>query len=171
MGHGTLPISWTLNMDWFEENVGPDIARMLIRVRVELTQDQIVDKDVRPDVLIDYDMLEEQLQTTPASFAFWSMLLAEGKKQVAALERAVKRRRGEAVKELLDEGRKEGVKVRTADVKDLVEADEQLNRLEAKLILAHKTTSKLFAVVDAIRMKSEHLRSLAGFKRQEQRDV
>jgi len=153
------------------DDVGADIAKQLMHIRVQLSKDQVIEKDIRPDVTIDYDMLEEQLQQTPATFAFWSMLLAESKKQVAIFERAIQRRKGEVTKMLLDEAKNDGTKLRGSDVKDLIEADDDLNSLNAQLILANRTQSKLFAVVEAMRMKSEHLRSLAGFKRQELRDA
>ena len=154
---------------WFD-SLNDDIATTLLRVRVELPEGGTVDKDIRPDVVIDYDMLEEQLEETPSAYVFWSMVLAESKKNVATLERIVKRRKGDVTRELLGDAREKGVSLRRADVDDLIEADEKLNELEGRLILANRTLSKLFAVVEAMRMKSDHLRSLAGFKRQEQRD-
>jgi hypothetical protein len=156
--------------NWFEKaDIGEDVARTLFKLRVEV-DGRIVERDFQPDVIIDYENLEEQLDETPALFAFWSSLLAEGKKQSATLERMIKRRKGEVTKHLLQEAREQGVKLRGSDVEDLIETDDDLNKLEAKLIIANKTLSKLFAIVDAVRMKSEHLRSLAGFKRQEQRN-
>lgn len=157
-------------MSWFDDNLGEDIARQLIRVRIDVNG-TMVDRDVRPDVIIDYEVLEDQLVETPQAFLHWGFMLAEAKKNVASLERAIKMRRGQVTKDLLSEARKEGVKLRGSDIQDLIETDEQLSSLEAKMILANRTLSKLFAVVDAIRMKSEHLRSLSGFKKQEMRDV
>lgn len=156
-------------MGWYETNVPEDIAKQLITLRFPV-QDGVVERDFRPDVEIDYDDLVKQLEETPAMFSFWANLLAEVRKQVAVLERKVKRRKGEVTRTLLDEASTKGVKLRRDDVVDLIEADDLLNKFEAELIMANKHLSKLFAITDAIKMKSEHLRSLAGFKRQEQRD-
>lgn len=156
-------------MGWYESNVPEDIAKQLITLRFPV-QDGVVERDFRPDVEIDYDDLVRQLEETPAMFSFWANLLAEVRKQVAVLERKIKRRKGEVTRTLLDEARSKDVKLRGDDVRDLIEADDQLNKFEAELIMANKHLSKLFAITDAIKMKSEHLRSLAGFKRQEQRD-
>jgi hypothetical protein len=156
-------------MSWFDDNLGNDLARQLIRINVNI-DGQIIDRDVRPDVDINYDMLEEELQNISASFSFWAILLAECKKIVAIIERKVKRRRGEVTNLLLNEAKKEGVRLRGTDVKDLIETDDLIEKLEAQLILANRSLSKIFAVVDAMRMKSEMLRSLAGFKKQEMRD-
>jgi hypothetical protein len=98
-------------------------------------------------------------------------LLAEAKKAVATLERVIDIRKGQVTKELLDAANKDGVKTRASDVELLLKTDESLIELESKLLIANRTQSKMFAIVDAIRMKSEHLRSLAGFKKQELRDT
>lgn len=156
-------------MSWFDENLGDDLANQLIKIKITVN-DQKVERDVRPDVIIDYDQLERQLEETPSMFVFWSMLLAEAKKEVATLERVIAVRRGQVTRELLDAAKVENVKTRASDIESLMESDQRIIDLESKLILANRTLSKMFAIVDAIKMKSEHLRSLAGFKKQELRD-
>lgn len=157
-------------MSWFDENLGDDLANQLIKIKTTVN-DQKVERDVRPDVIIDYDQLERQLEETPSMFVFWSMLLAEAKKEVATLERVIAVRRGQVTRELLDAAKNENVKTRASDIESLMESDQRIIDLESKLILANRTLSKMFAIVDAIKMKSEHLRSLAGFKKQELRDA
>lgn len=157
-------------MSWFGENVNDDVAKIVITLRFPV-QDGVVERDFRPDVEIDYDNLVKQLEETPAMFSWWAALLAEVRKNVAVLERKIKRRKGEVTRELLDAAKNEGTKLRRDDVLDLIEADDLVNKYEAELIMANKYLSKLFAITDALKMKSEHLRSLAGFKRQEQRDA
>ncbi|MEM3000683.1 MAG: hypothetical protein QXP41_00625 [Candidatus Nitrosocaldus sp.] len=156
-------------MTWFDDNLG-DIANQLIRIKMEV-DGKYIERDVKPDVIIDYEVLEDQLIETPQAFVYWGFMLAEAKKNVATIERAIAVRRGQVTKTLLEEARKEGVKLRASDIEDLVETDEQLNQLETRLILANRTLSKLFAIVEAVKMKSEHLRSLAGFKKQELKDA
>lgn len=156
-------------MGWYGDNVPEDIAKQIITLRFPV-QDGMVERDFRPDVEIDYDDLVKQLEETPAIFSFWANLLAEVRKQVAVIERKITRRKGEVTRTLLEEARSKDVKLRRDDVEDLIEADEQLNKFEAELIMVNRHASKLFAITDALKMKSEHLRSLAGFKRQEQRD-
>lgn len=159
-------------MSWFDENGIPeDIARQLIRIKVTTDENEVVEKDVRADVVIDYENLEKQLEETPASFAFYAMLLAEARKQVSTLERVIKVRKGQITKELLDMAKAEDRKTRGADIESLIAADSRVLELEIKLVAAERTMSKLYAVVDAVKMKSEHLRSLAGFKKQEMRDT
>lgn len=156
--------------DWFKENLGDDIANHLFTIKVPLSDGKFAERDLRPDVTTDYDKLEIQLEEMPAIYATWGMLLAESKKEVAAVERMIKRRRGEVTRELLDVAKQEGARTRREDVEDMIEADEKINEFEAKLIIANRRLSKLFAATQALAMKSDNLRSLAGFKRQEQRD-
>jgi hypothetical protein len=157
-------------MSWFDENISEDLANQLIRIKITI-DGQLVERDIRPDVIINYELLEQQLEETPSMFIFWSLLLAEAKKAVATLERVIDIRKGQVTKELLDAANKDGVKTRASDVELLLKTDESLIELESKLLIANRTQSKMFAIVDAIRMKSEHLRSLAGFKKQELRDT
>lgn len=157
-----------MTQDWFNQNVPADIADALIKVEIKLPDNKLIDRDFRPDVLIDYDRLEEQLQDLPGIYAFWSMVLAEQKAIVAKFERAVKRRRGKIVEAIRDACKEEGTSRPPAhEMKEIIEADDKLNELEAALIKSSKLSSKLYAIVGAIRMKSDHLRSLSGFKRYE----
>ncbi len=155
-----------MNNDWFNQNISEDIAKALIKVEVKMPSGDIIDKDFKPDILIDYDRLEEQLQDLPAIYAFWSMVLAEQKAVVAKLERSIKRRRGLIVEEIRKACKDEGTSRPPAhEMKELIEADDKLHTLESALIINNKTASKLYAIVGTIRMKSDHLRSLSGFKR------
>jgi hypothetical protein len=157
--------------DWFEENINPDVAKALIRLRVDLGDGRVVERDFRPDLKIDYEMLEEDLQQTPQAFAFWAAVYSEQKAVVAKLERKAKRRRAIMYQTIIEETKKEQwPKVPEKIFKELVEKDEELLKIELSLTLANRTMGKLFNIVDAIKMKSDHLRSLAGFKREEQRN-
>lgn len=152
---------------WFEENISEDIASTIIRLDITLPNKKKINRDFRPDVAIDYDELEEQLENTPSSYAFWSSVLAEQRAVVAIIERKVKARRSALTQELLDNAKISGIKIAQWQVDTLADSDDRLISYEAELILANRTLSKLYAVVDAIRMKSDNLRSLAGFKREE----
>jgi hypothetical protein len=111
------------------------------------------------------------LQQTPQAFAFWAAVYSEQKAVVAKLERKAKRRRAIMYQTIIEETKKEQwPKVPEKIFKELVEKDEELLKIELSLTLANRTMGKLFNIVDAIKMKSDHLRSLAGFKREEQRN-
>ena len=156
---------------WYDKNIDQDIADAIVRLEVVLpNRVGSIKRDFRPDIEIDYDDLEVQLEETPSLFLFWSLVLSEQKAEVAKLNRMIKVRRSNLATKLLgsDDGNKSIAKWK---IDEFTETDDKLIELESKLILASKTESKLYAIVESARMKSEHIRSLAGFKRQELRDV
>lgn len=155
---------------WFEKNISDDIANYVANISVSLMNREKFSKDIRPDVEIEYDDLEKQLEETPSIFAFWSMLLADQKAVVSVIERKLNLRRATLTNKFIDEAKASSTKLAQWQVDILLEGDEELNRLEAQNIIASKTLSKLFAVVESIRMKCDNLRSLSGFKKTELRD-
>jgi hypothetical protein len=155
---------------WFADNVPEDVASIVVRISVKASGKEI-SKDFRTDVEIDYDNLEEQLARTPSAFAYWAGVLSEQKMVVGVWERKIKRRRAVVAEQILKASKAEGISLRAADIKELIEADDVLEKLEAELLIAQRSAGKLYNIVEAIKMKSEHLRSLAGFKRQELRDA
>lgn len=157
-------------MAWFHDNVEEHISEYMMKLSVDLPNKTTITRNFVADVEIEYDLLVEQLAEIPAIYSFWSMVLAECKKQSAILERMIARKRGMLTRVMHEEGRKQNAKVRKEDIEDLIETDTELNELEIKRISAEKQVSKLFAIVRALEMKAECMRSLSGFKKQEQRD-
>jgi hypothetical protein len=153
--------------DWFDDNIPEDIASTIVRVKVNLPKKKSIERDFRPDVAVDYDNLEVQLEEIPSSFAFWSSVLAEHRAVAATVERKIKARRAALANQLLEKAKLDGIKIAQWQVEMVTEIDDKLIEFESELILVNRTLSKLYAVVDAIRMKSDNLRSLAGFKREE----
>lgn len=141
----------------------------VLKFSVSLPNGQKVDLDLRHDVDVDYDLLEHQLEECPAQLVWWGSLLSEVKLAVSILERKLKARRAALTNELTKMMKEGGApKLTDNQVKLVIEEDETLNQLEARLALTQKHAGKLYYMVSAIQMKSENLRSLAGFKRQEQ---
>jgi hypothetical protein len=153
------------------ESVPKEIRDLLVTIRVKLPNRKVIKQDISPLVDISYDLLEKQLETTPSLYVFWGMIHAEQEMVVAAQELNLKKRTAEIADKMQDLARKDGLKeLRRSDIKDFVDMDEQVLKIRAKMVLEQKTLSKLNVVMDALKMKSEHLRSLSGFKRQELRD-
>lgn len=159
-----------MTQNWITKNIPEDIANAIFKIRIELPNGKIVERDFSTDVSPNYDMLEEQLIETPAIYAFWSTILSEQKFVVAKLERLIARRRSIICDEALRTARDDGGRVTKYVLDEIVEADDSILELQTKLMIAQRSLSKLFGVVDSLRIKSEALRSLAGFKRQEMRD-
>jgi len=159
----------SLGPKW-SDTLGDDIANTVFKIVARLPNGTI-ERDIRQDVEIDYDQLEQQLQDIPAIYSFYSSLLADQKLYVALKKRLVLRRRAVAMDALVQEARAQDRNLRRQDLEDLVENDEVLNRLIAQLMLAEKSESKLLGAVSALKLKAEALRSLAGFKKQEMQEL
>lgn len=153
------------------EAVPEEIRNLLVRIKAELPNRKPISFDFRPLTDISYDNLERQLETTPSNFAFWGMVFAEQKMCTATLELHVKKRKAELSDAILKKAKEEGVMLRRSDIADMIDSDGTYLRIRAKLIVSERSLAKLQLLLEAIRMKSEHLRSLAGFKRQELRDA
>lgn len=160
-------------MSWINKNINKDVADYLFNIKLDCLPDRIgvYQRDVRPDLTIDFEMLEEQLQETPEMLAFWDQLLAEQKAKVASLLRKKEITRGFVVRKMLEEANDAGVRLRSEDLKNILYADKSLVKLEREIIEESRKEDKVRAVVRTIQMKSEHLRSLSGFKREEKRQV
>lgn len=157
-------------MSWINDNIDEPISEYLLKLSVSLPNKTTVERNFIADVSIDYTNLEEQLADIPSIYAFWSMILAECKKQSAVLDRYIARKKASLMRDLYDAGKAQDKRIRKEDIEDLVESDDELNELEVKRIASERQVSKLFAIVRALEMKAECMRSLAGFKKQEQRD-
>lgn len=156
---------------WFETHIDEDLANAIVKVRVRMPNDRILERDLRPDLAIDYDLLEHQLTETPSIFVFWSSALAEQRRHSSSLERMIQRRRAKICESIIEDSKKEKYKVTQYMLEELVELDDDYLKLNAELVLAKRTESKLWAIVRAIEMKSDNLRTLAGFKKQEMKDI
>lgn len=150
--------------EWIEEYVPEEVANStLFKFVVSINKDQKFEVDMTADLNIDYSIIQQQLEDTPSEFVYWGAILSELKMQAAILERKIKARRGKLTKELVDEANRAGVRVTDKQVTAMIEADEKLNILETKYLLMQKHVGKMYFMVDAIRMKSESIRSLSGF--------
>jgi len=130
-------------MRWFKDNVEEKISEALISILVVLPNKEKITRDFRPDLDIDYDLLEEQLADIPSIFAFWSVVLAEQKANTELIEREIKLRKALITRELLDESKRlaaDGAGIgtrpglRQSDIKDLMQGDETLLKLDASYI-------------------------------------
>lgn len=160
---------------WIADNVPTELVNSTIfKFSVKLNsidpatkKNRLVNVDILPDLNLDYDSLEELMQDLPAQYAFWSAIYSECRNMVALAERAVKVRRAQAVRAVQEDAAKNKVRFTAEQVKQLIEADEDLVRADSQLQKFQMQAGKLFHMLEAIKMKAELSRSLAGFKRQE----
>ena len=150
---------------WFTAFVSEEVSdSTLFKFNIVINNKKI-EVDMRADLGVDYTAIQQQLEDTPSEFAYWAALYSELKAGVSTLERRVKARRGVAANHLLEEAFKVGSKVTDKQMAVAIDADEELNRLEGLLANMQKHAGKMYFMIEAIRMKSDNLRSLAGFAR------
>ncbi len=150
---------------WFDDFVPEEVANSTLFQFVVNIKGQEIVVDMRADLEIEYAIIQSQLEDTPSEFAYWGAIYSELKMQVAKVERQIKARRGKLVDKAIKSAAQASVRLTDKQVQAIVEADQDLNRLEAKLIISNKHCGKMYFMVEAIRMKSDNLRSLAGFAR------
>jgi len=119
---------------------------------------------IKDELKIDYENIEYEMEVFPNKYHLWSMLYSEVKEQFSVIEKKIKKRKGILYDEISKQG---GGKMRRADISDLTETDKVLNELELKKIIIEKQSQKLWFTLEALKMKNDNLRSLAGFRKQE----
>jgi len=148
-----------------------EIKDLLVRIRISIPGRKPIYADYRPMVEISYEHLEEQLARTPSDFAFWGNVHAEQKMIVDIQELNLRKRKAEVATAMMEQAKKENISPRRSDIADVLETDEEVIKMQAKLAIEERSLNKMNVLMEALRMKSEHLRSLSGFKKQEMRDA
>ena len=154
---------------WFSTYIPEEISdSSLFRFKVCIGQkpdgtNNVIEVDMRADLDIDYGAIQMQLEDVPSEFAYWSAIYSEVKLQTGVLERKIKARRGILANKLMQEATSNGLKITDKQIQTLIEGDEELNKLEARLLLMKKHEGKMYFMIEALRMKADNLRSLAGF--------
>ena len=155
--------------NWISENVPEEVVSQLFRFKIKLPNGNFVHVDMTTSIDFDMETLEEDIVKAPHQYVFWASVYSEAKAMVAIIERAIKIRKGILADAVIESTRRDGIKAPAEKiVTSIIEKDEQLIKLENGLILAQKNTGKLWHMVNAVQMKFDGIRSLAGFKRQEQ---
>lgn len=195
---------------WITEHIPEEISKShIFRFQVRFPNDCVIEADVLGDLDINFDNLEEHLETIPAQYMYWSAIYSELRHAVAVLEMRVVRRRAVLTKHILESFKTKGIKLTDKQLQNLIDIDnvdrqeistrmkaENLSRaqslrlsdedlakevehavklesqktlpyLEVQLAMQQLCTGKIYHMIEAIKMRSEHCRSLAGFKRQE----
>ena len=122
--------------------------------------------DLVPDVDLDYEILDGQLQTLPAQYTFYSAVYSELKLKVAIEERRLKAVKGQIIERLKNQMRENNVKLTGEQLKSIMEADDQIIKADYRLQLAQMQCGKLYHILEALKMKSEIGRSLLALKRE-----
>jgi hypothetical protein len=152
------------------KNLDEDIRNLLFKLRVKLPGGKNLEHDFSGDFTPEYERLEEQLEETPQMLAFFGAVLSEQKHVCNVLELKIARRRAVVSENAREDATNNNMKIAKYVLDEIADGDDELLRLQTELLVGQRTLGKLYYFVDSIRMKTDNLRSLAGFKRQEMRD-
>ena len=158
-------------MSWLTENIDEAIAQYLFNVKVDNLPTGSYQRNIVPDIDINFDLLEQQLRETPEMIAFFNMLLVEQHMKVEITQRRIKAMRGKIIERMLNDARQQNVELRTTEMKEIINADKVLIKLDAQLIHDQHCEDKLKVTVETLMRKFDALRSLAGFKKEEMRNA
>jgi hypothetical protein len=166
---------------WIQEHLPAELAdstlfKFIVQLQVIESRDdksgrsiyKTLEVDMLPDLDIDYEMLEYQLCEIPAQYAFWAAIYSELKLGVAIAERKLKARKGKVVERITSEAALAKIRLTSDQVKAIAEADTEIRDAEMRYEKAQMHCGKVYHMIEAIKLKAELARSLAGFKRQEQ---
>jgi hypothetical protein len=153
---------------WFQEHIPLDLATSnLFKFKVRLQNGTVCEVNLAQDIDINFEILEDQHERIPAQYIYWAAIYSELRCAVAQLELKNKSRRHALVRRTIEEFRVKGTKLTDKQLNALVDGEPGLVKNEAELTIIQRNCGKVYHMVEAIRLRSEHSRSLAGFKRQE----
>jgi hypothetical protein len=150
---------------WWSKHVDPEISDVVVALKVRLSG-KVINKDWTEDLSLNYENLDEDMEQIPSVLAFWSAVLAEARKKKNVMEMKMDIRRSKvlaAIKNLAAEG----VKMTVQDKENMVNVDEDFNKLRVEYIDIDTTVSKLFGIVESLKVKADNLRSFSSMKRAE----
>lgn len=150
---------------WWQKNIDPDLSEIIIKLNAKLSNKSI-DKDWTDDLSLDYENIDNDMENIPSILAFWSAVLAEARREKATIEMYMDIRKS-AVLEKTKEIIREGVKLTVNDKENIVNVDPEFLKYRKRYIDIDATVSKLFGIVDALKVKADNLRSFSSMKRAE----
>src|SRR5271167_4622674 len=71
--------------EWWNKNIDPELSNAIVVFKLILNG-RSVHRDWRGDADINYETLEDDLETMPSIFAFWSAVLSEARKRLRTIE-------------------------------------------------------------------------------------
>lgn len=150
---------------WWETNVDPELSQIIVELKAFLSGKKVT-KNWTDDLALNYENIDSDMEGIPSIIAFWSAVLAEARREKNIIKMKMDIRRSrilENTKGLI----KEGVKLTVQDKENIVCVDEKYIELQKREIDLDATVSKLFGIVDALKIKADNLRSFSAMKRAE----
>lgn len=153
---------------WINEESAAILDSEAIIFNINLENGTKITINMLNDLDIIYEEIENQLEDIPSIFAFYGAIYSELKMNVAIAERKIKAKRGRLYQAIIDQAKADNTKLTEKVIERLVEKDDNINKLEFQYMILQKNVGKLWYKIEALKMKCDNLRSLAGFKKQEQ---
>lgn len=155
-----------LKENWWDD-LPQEICDFVFNLQLDIPGKGQVSKDVRQDLRISDDFIEEHLRMNASSRYFWGVLYADVRTMIDKMERLAKARRAYVRKNIVEELKKSDIKQTEKLLDTLVESDEEVLKIEDEIANAWNKANKITALISAIEMRHESLRTLAGFKKNE----
>lgn len=153
--------------DHLNEMFGKEIVEQLFQITVTPKSGNKITREFALDLHIDYDNIQQELIEAPAIYAFWSTVLANQRLVVDTLKQQVIAKSAKIQQQFMDAAKDGGIKVVKYQLDGLVEADDSVVKLQMRLAVEEKRLSVLYGVIKGLEIKSNNLRSLAGFAKME----
>lgn len=150
---------------WWKKNVDGEIHHVIVELKSKLSGKEIK-KDWTEDLSLSYEHVDVDMENIPSILAFWCAVLAEARKEKSLIGIMIDVKKSkilEGTKDLI----KEGIKLTVSDKENIICVDPDYIKLRKREIDLDATISKLFGVVDALKIKADNLRSFAAMKRAE----
>lgn len=152
------------------EMFGKEAVDYLFRITVTTKGGKKFPRDFSGDVQIDYDNIQEELENAPAIFSYWSSVLAQQRLIVDTSKQAIIARTAKKQNEYSNAAKAGDFKMSKYQLDSLVEADDDIIKMKMQLAFDEKKLSVLYGLIKSLEMKSDNLRSLAGFAKMEMKN-
>ncbi len=156
----------TEDKEFWWDDLPDDLANTVFKIELNVPKKGTVSKDLRPDLKIGDDIIDD-LRMNASSRFFWSVIHADMRLHVSKLDRLGKSRRGIIRKRIAEELSKTEIKQTDKLLDSLVDADEEVQKLEEEIAEAWRQVNVLDGLLKSIDMRHESLRSIGGSKRGE----
>lgn len=151
-------------MSWLSDNLPPEILSSSLMVfNVTLPDGQVVPLNMAKEIEVTSEDFVSELKQVSAQYAFYAAVYSELKTACTIQEKRVKQRRASALNDTIRIGKK----LTDKQSQILWEADEEVVKAELKLSIMQKQTGKVYHMLEALKIKSESMRSLTGIFRNE----
>lgn len=139
-----------------------DLIDYIINLKLKI-DDKYIKLNILVPLEINYNNIEEDLETISSIYGFWATIHSKYKSMVMQKETRFKSLKSKAAIRF----REELHLSKKTDIEYYVNAANQIRDFEIEIIKLQENLERLRVFIKSVEMKFEALRSLAGFKRQE----